>query len=103
MSAMPAQMAWPYGLHNATKTYNDFIRPTGDSSVGLPQYHWASLSELLTTSVMASSVDSEEDNGTWADANFPGLNHLGARRQFPGRDNYLHEGFDSDDESHDPS
>jgi hypothetical protein len=45
--------------------------------VGLPQHHWASLSELLTTSITASSVDSEEDNGTWADVDFPGLNYRG--------------------------
>jgi hypothetical protein len=71
--------------------------------MGLPQYHWASLSGLLTTSVMASSVDSEEDDGTWADTDFPGLNHPGTWHQSPGGDKYPREGFDFDDESHNPS
>jgi hypothetical protein len=52
---------------------------------------------------MASSVDSEEDDGAWANTDFPGLNHLGTQHQSPSGDNYPCEGFNSDDESHDPS
>jgi hypothetical protein len=62
-----------------------------------------SLSELLTTTSMSSRVDSEEDDGSWADADFSRLNDLEALRQFLFNNNYLIEGFDSDDESHDPS
>jgi hypothetical protein len=96
-------MAWLYGLHNAARTYSNFIWPVGDSSMGLSQYHWVSLSELLMTSAMASNVDSKEDDGTWADTDFLRLNHLGTWHQSPVEDNYPHKGFYFDDESHDPS
>jgi hypothetical protein len=71
--------------------------------VGFPRHHLESLSELLVTFATSSSIDSEEDDGTWADADYSGLNDLGARRQFLDSGNYLLEGFDFDDESHDPS
>jgi hypothetical protein len=44
-----------------------------------------------------------EDGGGWAGANFFGLDDLGALCQFPGSSNYLLKGFDSYDESYDPS
>jgi hypothetical protein len=62
-----------------------------------------SILELLATTVTSSSVNSKEDDGSWADANFSRLNDLEALRQFLFSSNYLLEGFDSDDESHDPS
>jgi hypothetical protein len=64
ISAAPAQMAWPYGLHNAAKTYSHLTRPAEDSSAGLPRHHLESLSELLATTAMSSSVDFEEDDGS---------------------------------------
>jgi hypothetical protein len=62
-----------------------------------------SLLEFFTTIMTSPSVNSEEDDGSSADADFFELNDLGALRQFLFRSNYLLEGFDSDDESHDPS
>jgi hypothetical protein len=53
--------------------------------------------------MMSSSVDSEEDDDSWADADFSGLNDPEALCLFLFSSNYLLEGFDSDDESHDPS
>jgi hypothetical protein len=52
---------------------------------------------------MSPNDSSEEDGGGWAGADYSGLNDSGAPRQFLGSVNYLLEGFDSDDESHDPS
>jgi hypothetical protein len=77
---MPAQIAWPYGLHNAARTYNHLTRPVEDSSAGLPRHHLESLSKLLATTMMSSSIDSEEDDGSWADADFSGLNDPEALR-----------------------
>ena len=51
----------------------------------------------------SSSVDSKEDGSGWAGADFSGLDDLGALRQFLGSNNYLLEGVDSNDESHDLS
>jgi hypothetical protein len=51
----------------------------------------------------SSSVDSEEDGGDWAGADFSGLSDPRALRQFLSSSNYLLEDFDSDDKSHDPS
>jgi hypothetical protein len=39
-----------------------------------------SFSELLATTATSSSVDSEEDDGSWADADFSGLNDTEALR-----------------------
>jgi hypothetical protein len=55
------------------------------------------------STMMPSSIDSEEDGGDWAGADFSRLNNLNALRQFLSSSYYLLEGFDSDDESHDPS
>jgi hypothetical protein len=52
---------------------------------------------------MSSSDNSKEDGGGWAGADFSGLNDLDALLQFLNSSNFLLEGFDSDDESHDPS
>jgi hypothetical protein len=51
----------------------------------------------------SSSINSKEFGGGWAGADFSGLDDLGALRQFLGSNNYLLKGFDSDDESYDPS
>jgi hypothetical protein len=62
-----------------------------------------SLLELFVTIAMSSSIDSEEDDGSWADADFPRLNNLRALRQFLFSSDYLLKGFNSNDESHDLS
>jgi hypothetical protein len=55
-------------------------------------------------STVTSPIDSSEEDGSgWAGADFSGLNDPGALRQFLSSRNYLLEGFDSKDESHDPS
>jgi hypothetical protein len=77
MSAAPAQPAWPYGLHNATRTYGRLIRPVEDTSAGLLCHHLQSLLELLVSPTASSSADSEEDNDGWAGANFSGLDDPG--------------------------
>jgi hypothetical protein len=63
VSDAPAQPAWPYGLHNAARTYSRLTWPVEDASAGLPHHRLQSLSELLTSTVMSSNVDSEEDTG----------------------------------------
>jgi hypothetical protein len=63
MSTVPVQLAWPYGLHNAARTYSHLTQPTEDTSTGLPRHHLESLSELLASTMMSLSVDSEEDGG----------------------------------------
>jgi hypothetical protein len=80
MSAAPAQLAWPYGLHNATRTYGRLIQPVEDTSVGLSCHHLQSLLELLVSPMASSSADSEEDNDGWAGANFSELDDPGALR-----------------------
>jgi hypothetical protein len=60
---MLTQPAWPYGLHNATRTYSRITRPAEDASVGLPRHHLQSLLELLTSTATSSSIDSKEDGG----------------------------------------
>jgi hypothetical protein len=74
MSIAPAQPAWPYGLHNAARTYSHLTQPTEDASAGLPCHHLQSLSELLVSTTMSSSIDSEEDGNGWASADFSRLN-----------------------------
>jgi hypothetical protein len=55
------------------------------------------MTEVLTTTETASSTSFDEDDGSWADANFSGLNDPGALRHFIGICNYLLDGSDSDD------
>jgi hypothetical protein len=64
ISVAPAQMVWPYGLHNAVKTYSHLTRPTEDPSAALPHHYLESLLELLATTATSSRVDSEEDDGS---------------------------------------
>jgi hypothetical protein len=69
----------------------------------LPHHHLQSLSELLVSTAASSSVNSEEDGSGWAATDFSRLDDPGALRQFLDSNNYLLEGLDCDDESHDSS
>jgi hypothetical protein len=69
----------------------------------LPRHHLESLSELLAGTVTSSSIDSKEDDGGWAGADFSGLNDLEALHRFLDSSNYLLKGFDSNDKNHDQS
>jgi hypothetical protein len=101
VSATPTQPEWPYGLHNAMRTYSHLTRPAEDTSVGLPHHHLQSLSELLASTTASSNVDSEEDGGDWARADFSGLDD--PRALHLDSSNYLLESLNPDDESYDPS
>jgi hypothetical protein len=63
VSAAPAQLAWPYGLHNTARSYSRLTRPAKDSSAGLPCHHMESLLGLLASTATSSSVDFEDDDG----------------------------------------
>jgi hypothetical protein len=68
MSAAPTQRAC-----NATMTYSRLTQPADDTSAGLPCHHLQSLLELLASTTVSSSIDSEEDSGGWVGADFFGL------------------------------
>jgi hypothetical protein len=49
------------------------------------------------TTETASSTSSDEDDGSWASADFSGLDDPGALRRFVGICDYLFDDSDSDD------
>jgi hypothetical protein len=53
--------------------------------------------EVLVTTETTSSTSSDEDDGSWASANFSGLDDPRALCCFVGVYNYLLDGGDSDD------
>jgi hypothetical protein len=64
--------------------------------MGLLCHHLKSLSELLVSTTTSSSVDSEEEDGGWAGADFSRLNDLEALCRFLDSSNYFLEDFGSD-------
>jgi hypothetical protein len=58
--------------------------------------HMQAIMEVLTIIEMAFSTSSDEDDGSWADTDFSGLDDLGALRRFVGVCDYLLDGGDSD-------
>jgi hypothetical protein len=65
--------------------------------VDLLTHHAQAITEVLTTTEAASSTSSDKDDGSWAGANFSGLDDLGTLRHFVGICNYLLNGGNSDD------
>jgi hypothetical protein len=80
VSVVPTQPAWPYGLHYAARTYGGLTQPMEDASTGLLYHHLQSLLDLLASTMVSSSVDSEENGSGWAGADFFGLDDPGALR-----------------------
>jgi hypothetical protein len=54
------------------------------------------IAEVLATTEMASSTSCDENDGSWAGADFSGLDDLGTLCCFTGVCNYLLDGGDSD-------
>jgi hypothetical protein len=65
--------------------------------VDLSTHHAQAISKFLATTETASSTSSDEDNDSWAGADFSGLDDPGALRRFVGVCDYLLDGGDFDD------
>jgi hypothetical protein len=59
-------------------------------------HHTHAIVEVLMTTKMAFSTNSDEDDGSWANADFSELDELGALRRFVGVCDYLLDGDDFD-------
>jgi hypothetical protein len=59
-----------------------------------------SITEVLTTIETASSTNSNEDDNSWASADFSGLGDPGALHHFIGVCDYLLDNGDSDDDGY---
>jgi hypothetical protein len=69
----------------------------GEIPADLPTHHAQAIAEVLATTKTASSTSSYEDDGSWADVDFFGLDDLGAMRRFIGICDYLLGDGDFDD------
>jgi hypothetical protein len=65
--------------------------------VDLPTHHAQAITKVLATTEAASSTSFDEDDGSWAGADFSGLDDPGALRHFVDICDYLLDGGDSDD------
>jgi hypothetical protein len=67
-------------------------------SVGadLPTHHMQAVTKVLATTETASSTSCDEDDGSWADIDFSGLDDPGTLRRFVGVCDYLLDGGNSD-------
>jgi hypothetical protein len=74
-----------------------FNLSAGEIPVDLPTHHAQAIAKVLTTTETASSTGSDEDDDSWTNADFSGLNDPGALRRFIGIYDYLLDGVDSDD------
>jgi hypothetical protein len=72
----------------------------GEVLADLPTHHAQAITEVLATAETASSTSSDEDDSSWAGADFSGLNDLGALRHFIGVCDYLLDNGDSDDDGY---
>jgi hypothetical protein len=63
-------------------------------------HHAQAIAEVLATTGIASSANSNEDDSNWAGADFSGLDDPGALRRFIGTCDYLFDDGDSDDGSY---
>jgi hypothetical protein len=68
--------------------------------VDLQTHHAQAIAEVLATTEMASSTSSDEDDGSWADADFSRLDDPGALRHFIVICDYLLDGGDSNDDGY---
>jgi hypothetical protein len=63
-------------------------------------HHAQAITEVLVTSKIASSTSSDEDDSSWASADFSELGDLGALHHFIGIYDYLLDNGDSDDDGY---
>jgi hypothetical protein len=66
----------------------------------MPTHHAQAIAEFLATTKTVSSTSSDEDNGSWAGADFFGLDDPRALRRFVGVCDYLLNGGNSDDDGY---
>jgi hypothetical protein len=89
----------PYGHEKAcgqSSTTFHLNPSTGESPAGLPTHHMQAIAEVLATTETASSISCDENDGSWADADFSKLDDLGTLCRFIGVCDYLLDGGDSD-------
>jgi hypothetical protein len=72
----------------------------GEILVDLPTDHMQDIMEVLMTTETTSSTSYDEDDGSWAGADFSRLDDLGTLRRFVGVYDYLLDGGDSDNGSY---
>jgi hypothetical protein len=72
----------------------------GEIPADLPTHYAQAIVEVLATTETASSTSSDEDDNSWAGADFFGLNDPGALRRFIGVCDYLLDNSDSDDDGY---
>jgi hypothetical protein len=68
----------------------------GEIHADLPTHHTQAIIEVFATTKTAFSTSSDEDDDSWAGADFSALDNIGALRCFVGVCNYLLDGDDSD-------
>jgi hypothetical protein len=66
-----------------------FDPSVGEILADLPTHHAQVITEVLATTEIASSASSNEDDSSWAGADFSGLDDPGALRRFIGTCDYL--------------
>jgi hypothetical protein len=66
----------------------------------LPTHHVHAIAEFLATTETASSTSSDENDGSWAGANFSELNDSRALHHFISICDYLLDGSDSNDDGY---
>jgi hypothetical protein len=71
--------------------------PTGEIPADLPTHHAQAIAELLATTETPSRTSSDEDDGSWAGADFSGLDDPRVLRRFIGICDYVLDDGDSDD------
>jgi hypothetical protein len=82
--------------HGYSSTTFHLSPSAGEIPVDLLTHHTQAIAEVLVTTEMAFSTGSDEDDGSWAGANFSGLDDPGALRRFVNVCDYLLDGGDSD-------
>jgi hypothetical protein len=79
-----------------------YLNPSaGEILADLPTHHTQAIGEVLATTEMTFSTSSDEDDDSWAGADFSRLNDPGALRRFIGVCNYLLDDGDSDNSGYD--
>jgi hypothetical protein len=74
-----------------------YLNPSaGDIPADLSTHRIQAIAEVLATTEMALSTSSDEDDGSWASADFSLLDDPGALCRFVGICDYLLDGGDSD-------
>jgi hypothetical protein len=72
----------------------------GEIPADLSTHHAQAVAEVLATTETASSTSSDEDDGSWASADFSRLDDPGALRRFVSICIYLLDDGDSDDDGY---